>query len=321
MKNKILIILGDPESINSEIIFKSWKKLPKKIKKKIYVIADIDLLKSQFKRLNYRINLKQVYNLEKNVKTDNLKIININLPHKNSFKFSTKNLKKFITQSFDLAHKISLKNKTVAGIINCPLRKNLLNKNGLGVTEYLASKCKIQDNSEVMLIRNKNLSVSPLTTHIRLKDVPKKINRDLIIKKIKTINKSFKSIFLIKPKIGILGLNPHNAELKKESEEIKIINPAIKKLKKLKLNILGPLSADTIFINKYKEFDVIVGMYHDQVLTAFKSLYKFNAINITLGLKYLRVSPDHGVASDLIGKNKANPESLIECIKFLDKVK
>ena len=196
-----------------------------------------------------------------------------------------------------------------------------MNKNGLGVTEYLASKCKIQDNSEVMLIRNKNLSVSPLTTHIRLKDVPKKINRDLIIKKIKTINKSFKSIFLIKPKIGILGLNPHNAELKKESEEIKIINPAIKNLKKLKLNILGPLSADTIFINKYKEFDVIVGMYHDQVLTAFKSLYKFNAINITLGLKYLRVSPDHGVASDLVGKNKANPESLIECIKFLDKVK
>ena len=93
MKNKIIIILGDPESINSEIIFKSWKKLPKKIKKKIYVIADIDLLKSQFKRLNYRINLKQVYNLEKNVKTDNLKIININLPHKNSFKFSTKILK------------------------------------------------------------------------------------------------------------------------------------------------------------------------------------------------------------------------------------
>ena len=89
----------------------------------------------------------------------------------------------------------------------------------------------------------------------------------------------------------------------------------------MKLNILGPLSADTIFINKYKEFDVIVGMYHDQVLTAFKSLYKFNAINITLGLKYLRVSPDHGVASDLVGKNKANPESLIECIKFLDKVK
>ena len=90
MKNKILIILGDPESINSEIIFKSWRKLSKKVKKKIYVIADINLLYSQFKKLNYKINLKQVYNLETSVKTDNLKILNINLPHKNSFKFSKK---------------------------------------------------------------------------------------------------------------------------------------------------------------------------------------------------------------------------------------
>ena len=91
-----------------------------------------------------------------------------------------------------------------------------------GVTEYLASKCKIKDNSEGNAYKNKNLSVSPLTTHIRLKDVPKKINRDLIIKKIKQLIKVLK-VFLIKPKIGILGLNPHNAELKKIQKKLKLL--------------------------------------------------------------------------------------------------
>ena len=91
------------------------------------------------------------------------------------------------------------------------------------------------------------------------------------------------------------------------------------RLKSKNVNIKGPFPADTIFINDYKKFDVIVGMYHDQVLAPFKTLFKFDAINLTLGLKYLRLSPDHGVAKDLIGKNKANPQSLINCINFLKK--
>ena len=85
------------------------------------------------------------------------------------------------------------------------------------------------------------------------------------------------------------------------------------------LSVSGPLVADTIFIDDYKKYDVIVGMYHDQVLAPFKALFKFNAINVTLGLKYIRVSPDHGVAKNLVGKKKANPESLIKCINFVNK--
>ena len=115
-----------------------------------------------------------------------------------------------------------------------------------------------------------------------------------------------------------MGLNPHNSELRKNSDERKKIIPAIKLLKKSNIKVYGPYVADTIFINDYKNFDVIVGMYHDQVLAPFKALYKFNAINVTLGLKYLRVSPDHGVAKNLIGKNKAHATSLIESIKFIN---
>ena len=99
----------------------------------------------------------------------------------------------------------------------------------------------------------------------------------------------------------------------------KIIIPAIRRLKKLSVNIYGPFVSDTIFINNYKNFDVIVGMFHDQVLSPYKSLYKFEPINLTLGLRYLRVSPDHGVARDLIAKKTSNPKSLLNCIKFIDR--
>ena len=204
------------------------------------------------------------------------------------------------------------------GLINCPINKNLLGTNKIGVTEYLAKKCKVKNNSEVMFLRNKKISVSPITTHLDLKDVSRKLNTKTIVNKIKTIDLWFKKKFKKKPKIGILGLNPHNAEMRKNSEEKTIIIPAITKLKRLKLKVFGPLVADTLFIQDYQKFDVLVGMYHDQVITPFKTIFKFDAINITLGLKYLRVSPDHGTATNLIGKNKSNCLSLVKCIEFVN---
>ena len=108
----------------------------------------------------------------------------------------------------------------------------------------------------------------------------------------------------------------------KKSKVKKSINKAIELLKKNKINIKGPISSDSSFVNfkKYK-YDVIIGMYHDQVLTPFKALYNFKAINITLGLPYIRISPDHGVAKDIINKKIANPDSLIESIKFFNLIK
>ena len=131
-----------------------------------------------------------------------------------------------------------------------------------------------------MLIKNKNFAVSPITTHVNLKNVVKRIKKNLIIKKINTINSWYKKYIKIKPKIGILGINPHNGEMRKNSEEVRIILPAVKKLKKNGLNVFGPLVADTVFINDYIKYDIIVGMYHDQVLTPFKTIFKFDAINL-----------------------------------------
>jgi 4-hydroxy-L-threonine phosphate dehydrogenase PdxA len=173
----------------------------------------------------------------------------------------------------------------------------------------------------VMMIYNKLLSVVPITTHIKLKNVHKRINKTIIINKIKTLNNYYYKLFKKKPRIAVLGVNPHNSEFRKNSEEQRIIIPTIIKLKKLDIKVSGPYSADTVFVEKKRNnFDVIIGMYHDQVLTPFKTLFEFDAINITLGLDYIRLSPDHGTAVDIIKKNKANTTSLMNSIKFIEKL-
>ena len=315
---KIILISGDPNSINTEILFKSWKKMSKSLKKRIYLISNYNLILDQSKKLNFSLNISKVKSINDEKNKFFLKILDVNLNYKNPFNVTFKESSKFVNKSLDLAHKLSL-DKSVLGMINCPIDKKLLLKKNIGVTEFLSKKCNIKNNSEVMLIRNKRFAVSPVTTHINIKNVSKNLKSQIIINKILTIYKFYRKFFKKIPKIGILGLNPHNAEMQINSEEKKIIIPSIKILKKRGINLIGPLVSDTLFIEDFKKFDVIVGMYHDQVLTPFKTIFKFDAINITLGLKYLRVSPDHGVAKKLIFKNKANPKSLIECINFINK--
>ena len=122
------------------------------------------------------------------------------------------------------------------------------------------------------------------------------------------------------PKIAVLGLNPHCESTDNFNEDEKIVKLAINQLKKSNIKVSGPFSADTIFLkNNRKKFDVILGMYHDQVLTPIKTLYEYDAINITLGLPFTRISPDHGPNERMLGKNKSNPLSLIKAITFLDK--
>ncbi len=171
-----------------------------------------------------------------------------------------------------------------------------------------------------MLIFNKGLSVCPITTHIPIKNVSKFINKKNISEKIYLLNKFYKKNWGIKPNIGVLGLNPHCETTSKFNEDEKILTPVIKNLSKKGFKVSGPYPADTIFLKKNRSrFDVIVGMYHDQVLTPMKTLFEYDAINITLGLPFTRISPDHGPNEKMIGKNISNPLSLIRAIEFLDK--
>ena len=203
-------------------------------------------------------------------------------------------------------------------MINGPINKTkTLNKKYLGVTEYVAKN--FNQKKFAMLIYNKKLSVCPVTTHLPLKLVAKKITKKKIKEKIVIINNFYKKFLGFKPRIAVIGLNPHCESILKFNEDTKIIGPVIKSLKN-KINVKGPFPADTIFLkNNRKKFDVIIGMYHDQVLTPIKTIFEYDAINITIGLPFLRVTPDHGPNEKMIGKNISNPISLIRSLEFLDK--
>ena len=309
---KIAIIHGEPYSINSEIIYKSWLKYKSNNKKKIFIIGSKKILEAQFKRLKINVKFNQL-NTDLILKKEKINILDIDINFKNPFIINLNEKKNYIFKSINKAHELAIKKK-IEGFINCPINKEIFKKN-IGVTEYLADKNKSR-NKEVMLIYNKIFSVSPVTTHIDIKNVIKNLNPRKIIMKVNTINEFYSQKFKKKAKIAILGLNPHNDEMRAGSFERQVLTPLVKKLKKRGLKIQGPLSVDNVFLKDKIEYDVVVGMYHDQVLGPFKAINKFNGINVTLGLKYLRISPDHGTASELIFKKKANANSLINCINF-----
>ena len=141
---KIIILSGDPNSINSEIIFKSWKKINKSLKKKIYLISNYELIKRQFKILKYKIKIQKVENIDEQKNNDNLKILNVDLKFSNPFNVEKKTASNFVYKSLSLGHKLALNKKNVLGLINCPINKNLLSNRFIGVTEYFAHKCNIK---------------------------------------------------------------------------------------------------------------------------------------------------------------------------------
>ena len=314
----IIVVAGEPNSIFLEIYVKSIRK--NNYKNPIILIASYNLVKLQLKKLNYKIkiNLLSYENLNiRYLKNDKINLLNVSYSFKKPFEKISSKSKKYISDCFELAFRL-IKSGFSDKFINGPIsKKHFLSKKYLGITEFLAAKTKTKKCA--MLIYNKELSVCPLTTHLPIKLVSKQINRKSIIEKVNLINDFYKKKFKFKPNIGVLGLNPHCESIDKFKEDLAIIKPTIDNLKK-RFNIRGPFPADTIFLkDNRKNFDVIIGMYHDQVLAPLKTIYEYNAINITLGLPFLRISPDHGPNEKMMGKKKSNPKSLIEAIKFLDK--
>ena len=313
----IIIVAGQPKSIFFEIFFKSLKF--KKYKSPLILICSKKLCLNQMKKFKFqkKIRVLESINLEKyKLSNDKINLIDVKFNTKLKNKENKSNF--YITECFKVAFKI-LSNKSSNKLINGPISKTkFLNKKYLGITEYISKKFNIKNNA--MLIYNKNLSVCPLTTHLPLKSVPKKINKGEIINKIKLIQNFYKKTLNIIPEIGVLGLNPHCESVDKYNEDEMILEPTIQSIRKLGIKVSGPYPADTIFLkNNRKKFDVIFGMYHDQVLTPLKTLYEYDAINITLGLPFLRISPDHGPNEKMFGKNLSNPLSLINALTFLDK--
>ena len=318
--NIILVVLGEPNSIFSELLYKYFiSQKFRKIKSRIILIGNKELFEKQMKKLNYNLYINEIFEIKEALK-NSINIINVNYKFRNIFSNINSTSNEYIENCFDKAIHLIKKNK-ITKLINGPISKtHFLKKRFPGITEYVGFKTK--SKNPIMLIYNKDLSVVPLTTHIPLKYVTKYIKKSKIIYFVKKINEFYKIKLGRIPKFAILGLNPHCETTDKISEEKKEIIPAIRYLKKKRINISGPFPADTFFLDKnIKKFDVVIGMYHDQVLTPIKTLFKFEAINTTLGLPFLKVTPDHGPNQDMLGKNKSDPTSVFYAFEFLDKIK
>jgi len=316
-RKPIIIVPGQPKSIFFEIFFKSLNI--KKIKSPLILVCSVNLFNLNAKKykLNKKINLINSELTKIKLINNYIYILDINLKKSISSKTQLNYNKQYLKNCFDESFKLLKKNFTYK-FLNGPInKKDFLGKDYLGITEYISNS--FNQKKTGMLIYNNKLSVCPLTTHLPIKLVAKKISKSLVQNKIKIINDFYIDKLKFKPKIAVTGLNPHCESISGFNEDEKIILPAIKFAKKNGISVSGPYPADTIFLEQNrKKFDVILGMYHDQVLTPLKTLYEYDAINITMGLPFIRVSPDHGPNEKMVNKNISNPTSLFKALEFLD---
>lgn len=205
-------------------------------------------------------------------------------------------------------------------LVTAPISKEAVNLAGYyipGHTEFLAEKTGTENY--MMLLVYEELRVGLVTTHIPVAEVSNVILTGNVLSSIRMMNKTLRNDFNIdKPKIAVLGLNPHAGDGGViGNEEIEHIAPAIEEAKTSGIQAMGPHPADGFFGNeKYKEFDAVLAMYHDQGLVPFKTLSFGSGVNVTGGLPIIRTSPDHGTAFDIAGKDKANPDSFVEAYKL-----
>ncbi|MDP4264002.1 MAG: 4-hydroxythreonine-4-phosphate dehydrogenase PdxA [Bacteroidota bacterium] len=221
----------------------------------------------------------------------------------------------------------ALKQKQIEGLVTAPIHKKNIQSpefNFTGHTPYLKNVFGVDD--VVMMMCSGNFRVALVTEHVPVAEITKHITKEIIVSKLTIIQKSLQRDFGIdKPRIAVLGLNPHAGdEGLVGSEEETIIKPAIREAKNNNILAVGPYSADAFFARRqHEKFDAVLAMYHDQGLIPFKSLATGEGVNYTAGLPAVRTSPDHGVAFDIAGKNKADTSSFIaaifECIDIINR--
>ena len=314
---KIAVSSGDPAGIGPDICIKAFGQ------KKLYdfspvIFGDKELFKSRAKTLGINADI-QIYKGQEELSNDSLWIANRDcnlniLPGK-----PDPNCANFIISNFQQAVKRTI-SKEFEAVVTCPINKEIINKGGInftGHTEELAKLSKI--DKVVMMLATQELKVALATTHLPLREVPEYITQDHIEETILIINNDLQENWKIKnPLIKVLGLNPHAGDggfLGSEDQEILI--PVIKKLNDMGLNISGPHSADTAFINNNQiKPDIVLAMYHDQGLPVIKTIGFGKITNVTLGLPFIRTSVDHGTAYDMAGSIQADESSLIEAAKI-----
>lgn len=317
-KVKLILTAGNPNGIGPEILAKSLSKLPVALLRQFIVVGEKESISHYF-------NKQLLTNCD-------FHYVSAKLHHNNSqYKFQPgeANFESGIISYLFLETAIKLiKKYNIPGLVTAPISKELIAKSGIdelknfkGHTDFLAENFDIEKYN--MMFYSNDLTVILATIHEPLHKVPNMLNKKLLdiainnainyCKRHCTSNNTASNHI-----IAVAGLNPHAGENGLlGSEEINIINPVIEHFKKEGVNIVGPIPGDTVFYRALQgEFDVVIAMYHDQGLAPFKLIHFMDGVNVTLGLPFIRTSPDHGTAFGIAGQDIADETSMDNSIKF-----
>jgi 4-hydroxythreonine-4-phosphate dehydrogenase len=323
---KLLITMGDPGGVGPEIIAKAFGTPGIRKSCMPIVIGDTLIMAKALRLLRNPRKLREITSPDEAENSGRLMhLINVNtiIPQSLSQKKPTAEggeaCVRYIRKAVELAM-----HKQVDGIVTAPISKEALKMAGFtwpGHTEMLAEISRTKQYA--MMLVGGPLRVILVTIHTALKNVPELITRQRILRVIRLAKKACDMLKIRTPKIAVAGLNPHAGEAGIfGEEEITQIVPAIRQANREGIPVSGPYPPDTIFHKAYQgEIDIVVCMYHDQGLIPLKMIAFDKGVNVTIGLPFIRTSPDHGTAYDIAWKGTANPSSMIEAIKLAGRLK
>ncbi|WP_409361765.1 4-hydroxythreonine-4-phosphate dehydrogenase PdxA [Bartonella heixiaziensis] len=320
---------GDPAGIGPEIALKAWNLRITRQIPPFVLLADPDVIRARAHFLQIDVEVESVLT-DNPVKNFQAALPVIPLKNRQSDQLgcpshnNTAGIIEAITRGVQL-----IQSGRACALITCPIAKKSLYDAGFefpGHTEFLAHLAHQTSGKcyhPVMMLSGPQLKTVPITVHIPFKEVPSYLTRQIIIQTAFITEHDLRTRFKItEPRLAVAGLNPHAGEEgAMGKEDIEIITPAIEYLKNKGLNIIGPLPADTMFHERArKAYDIALCMYHDQALIPVKTLDFDTTVNITLGLPFIRTSPDHGTAFDIADKGIASPESFIASLKLANQL-
>jgi 4-hydroxythreonine-4-phosphate dehydrogenase len=325
MPRPLALTLGEPAGIGPDLTIALWRRRAELDLPAFYVIGDRDFLARRAAILGTPVRLVTVEPREAVATFGSaLPVVASGVPATAAPGHPDATSAPAALAAIQLAVRHALAGEAAAIVTN-PVAKNVLYRSGFsepGHTEYLARLATEATGAPVrpvMLLWSPELAVVPVTIHLPLAQVPDALDADLIVETARITARDLAARFRIpNPRLAIAGLNPHAGEDgAMGAEDIEIVRPAVERLKALGIAARGPLPADTLFHPAARAtYDAALCMYHDQALIPIKTLAFDHAVNVTLGLPFVRTSPDHGTAFDIAGTGRADPSSLIAAIRL-----
>ncbi|MFE0015723.1 4-hydroxythreonine-4-phosphate dehydrogenase PdxA [Mesorhizobium sp. NPDC059054] len=325
IRRPLALSVGDPSGIGPEIALAAWKRREELGVPTFYLLADPNLIAARGRLVGADVQIAETTAQEAHtVFAGALPIVPLKAKFVDTVGHPDPVNAEGVIEAIDRAVADSLAGHA-AGTVTCPIAKKPLYDAGFGFpghTEYLAHLAARHTGRKVtpvMLLAGPDLRTVPVTIHIPLAAVPKVLTTDLIVETARITARDLKTRFGIEaPRLAIAGLNPHAGEGgTMGKEDLEIVAPAVEALRQEGIDARGPLPADTLFHRRARaSYDVALCMYHDQALIPAKTLAFDEAVNVTLGLPFIRTSPDHGTAFDIAGRGIARSDSLIAALKL-----